>query len=217
MNTRGRRTPKTHTNRTKPKIKREIKREVKQALAANQEIKIFDVNLSAQSLTAGSTITTLSNPPQGVGVRQRVGDDIELRSLRLNYQIVQLNADIYSDSRIIIFRWYPNTGLASPSLASILDNTAAIGLYSQYSWDTRDQYKILYDRTHSMSGTTAAPTSNSTISVMLHKVHVANLKIQFAAGATTGSNQIFALWISDSVIAPFPLISWSTRLRFTDA
>jgi len=208
--------PKPLPNNTQ-NLKREIVKEVKASLASQEETKLFDVNVSAATVGSGGTITALSNMAQGVGVRQRTGDDVLHKSISLTYQLVQLNADIYSDTRIIVFEWMPNTGLLVPVLADILDNTAAIGLYSHYTWDLRDQYKILYDKIHSLSGLTTAPTANSNVNVLNHKIRLPKVKAEYATAATTGSKQIYSLWISDSAIAPFPVISWTSRYNYTDA
>jgi len=203
-------------NQTHVSLKHEIKQEIKAEMLREQEVKIFDVNVSATSVGAGATLIPLSNMAQGVGRSQRVGDSASLIGLNMTYEIVQLNADIYSDTRVIIFQWFPNTALLVPVLADILQNTAAIGLYSQYNWENRDQYRILYDRLHSQSGLATAPTSTSNESVLNRRVGVQRKLMEFAIASTTGSNQLYVLWISDSSIAPFPIINFTSRVKFTD-
>jgi len=203
-------------NRTSQTLKREIKHEIKAEMLRELEVKIFDLNVSAANVGSGSTLNVLSSPAQGVGRSQRTGDSITLHSLNVTYAIVQANTDIYSDTRIIIFQWFPNTSLSSPVLADILENTGAIGLYSQYAWDTRDQYRIMYDRLHSQAGLATAPTATTNVSVFNRKVGVPRKNIDFTTGVTSGSNTLWTLWISDSAIAPFPLLNFTSRLKFTD-
>jgi len=190
-----------------------VRREEKRA----RELKFFDTSQSAVNLAAGASINVLSGIPQGAAQSQRVGDSVLIDHCQYTYAIVQLNADIYSDSRVIIFQWHPNSTLTStPVLADILPNTAAVGLYSAYNWQYRNQYTILHDELWSMSGLTTAPTSTSAISKLNIRIHPRKKKIVFAPGAITGSGLLWLLTISDSAAAPFPLFSIQFRTVYTD-
>jgi len=190
---------------------------VRKAERRARELKFFDTSQSAQSIGAGAALNVLTGVTQGVGQSQRVADMLEYDHVNFTYSIQQANADIYSDVRVIIFQWHPNTTLTgSPVLANILPNTAAIGLYSATNWQYRDQFTILYDKLWSLSGLATAPTSTTTVNG--HNIRLNNMrkKVTFSPGAITGDNLLWLLTISDSSIAPFPLFNIQFRTVYCD-
>jgi len=194
-----------------------VKTVVHKVLNENKELKTFDSNSSAFTVGSAATLTLLSGIAQGVTSANRIGDEVVLVSLEITYEIVQANTDIYSNTRVLVFQWFPNTTLVAPVLASILYNTAAIGLYSQYNWQYRDQYHVLYDKIHSQAGLATSVASSTNMSVLLHRLTNFRKGIKFAPGVTTGSNHLYFLFISDSSIAPFPVGNFASRLLFRDA
>jgi len=181
------------------------------------EVKVFDTSQSAANIGAGATVSALTAVPQGVTQSERVGDQMEFVDCEFTYQLVQANADIYSDVRVIIFQWFPNTTISgAPVLADILPNTAAVGLYSAYNWQYRSQYHILFDKLWSLAGLTTAPTSKTAVSQLNVRLKNMRKEVVFTPGTTNGSNLLWLLTISDSVIAPFPQFNLQYRTKFRD-
>jgi len=209
----------------KSKVKHALSPIQKQAVAAEfakleqreEIILVFDQTFSAANAGSGATLVTVSAIPQGVAQGDRVGDQINFHDFTFNFQIVQINADLYSNFRIMFFQWKVNTGLQTPTLADILQNTSAIGLYSMTNWPLRDQFNILYDEIHGMSGSTTSLTSQSDNAwINLKLSRRPKRRVIFNAGATSGSNQIYLLVISDSAIAPFPQYNLATRYFYVN-
>jgi hypothetical protein len=194
-----------------------VKTVVNKVLKENKELKFFDVSSSAFTVGSGATLSLLSGIPQGVAQSQRVGDQVELVSLEITYEVVQANTDIYSNTRVLIFQWFPNTILSVPALASILYNTAAIGPYSQYNWQLRDQYHVIYDKLMSQAGLSTAVASTTNMSILHHRLTNFRKTVKFSPAVTAASNNLFFLFMSDSSIAPFPVGSFAARLLFRDA
>lgn len=181
-----------------------------------QSRKFFDTWVQAQSVGSGGTITPLCGIAQGVSQSERVADSTFMDALKFTYELVQINADTYSDTRVIIFQWHLSTQISTIVLADILYNTAGIGLYSQFNWPLRTQYTILYDKIHSQAGSTTSLTVTSNVNV--HNKVITNFakKLVFQPNSVNGTEQLFALFISDSAATPFPLINFSSRVVFHD-
>jgi len=178
-----------------------------------EELKLFD---STQALTPSTTgnISKISSIPQGVGVRQREGDSLEIKSLTINLEISLQNADIFCTTRIIFFQWKTNDNLLAPTVAQILESVATT---SMYNWANSGDYLILDDFTIYQSGTAAAPCDSGLQGFTGRVIPLApaKRKLTYNAGATTGINQLYILTLSTSIIAPFPILTIQTRLIFS--
>jgi len=179
------------------------------------QVKFVDVNGSFNMINTGSIdVPGITNITQGVGVSQRTGDTIFYKELFINYNITMANADNFNVSRVIIFQWHPNTTLVIPVPADILQS---VTVYSMYDWQLSNQYKILYDKVHFMTGAANAPTTGSSQgyfgSIDLSRVV---RRAEFSPGVVGGSEQLFILLISDSAVIPFPLFNVITRLTYSE-
>jgi len=179
-------------------------------------VKFFDSNVTAYSPSSSGIVQSLFAPAQGVSVTNRLGDVCFLRGMVINYTINAANADVVSSCRIILFQWKPNANLLAPTVSSILQ-LATDNIYAMYDWNFSDQYVILYDKLHSFSGTSTAPTASSNQNwageISLSR---ASKKVNFAVSAVTGSNEIYLLAISDSAVIPFPTLTFKSRVMFED-
>jgi len=205
------------SKRIRPIDRREVNRIVQKTEKKKQEVKFLDTTISAFGPGSGGMIANVSDPPQGDAQSQRVGDSLEIRSITFSYQSTQVNSDIYSDTRIICFQWFPNTIFSSPTLASILYNTSAIGLWSGLTYQYRDQFHVHFDQVLSQSGTTVSVSGTSNIAIHNKRVTGFRKKIVFSPAATNAENHIFFLFVSDSAATPFPLANFQCRLLYTDA
>lgn len=177
-------------------------------------LKFIDAAYSINPTATGVISATPINAPlQGVGVSQRTGDTIYMKKLYINYAIDAANSDIYSTARVMIFQWHVNTQLATPAVADILQSA---NIYSMYNWQYSNQVKVLYDRVHFFSGLATAPTSASNQgyygSIKLDCIK----KVQFDSGLSLGSQSLWVMTISDSALAPFPLLNIYTRVVYSE-
>lgn len=180
-----------------------------------QKEKFTDMN-GTLSVTSVGTITPLTgNITVGSGVRQRTGDTVRLLRAYLNFTIEAINADVFSSTRIIIFQWVPSTTLTGPPLVAEILQSALIN--AMYNFQLSSQYRILYDTVFSQAGITAAPASSGNQNYF-GPVSVASAlkQLEFEEGVVTGTNQLFMLSISDSLIAPFPIQTWLSRVIYTE-
>lgn len=181
-----------------------------------RELKVFDTALFTTTPSSSGSIQDLTTIAQGVTLTERVGDIAHLKQFWLSYTCNAANADVFSTVRIIIFQWHVNLAFRAPLVTDILqlatDNVNAF-LDINYS----DQATILYDATHSFSGTATTPTASSNQNFQGElSLSKCNKKMVFQVSAAAASNFIFSLQISDSAVIPFPVVNMKARCAFTD-
>jgi len=137
--------------------------------------------------------------------------------LSWNFTLYTVNSDIVTTVRIIFFRWVPSTAFLSPAVANILENPVAANTLAHFNFQTQDNYQVLWERQFACSGVTTAPTTASNFGGTGLVIPLKGRReIEFTLGATTATNHIWLLAISDSALTPFPLLSFVSRLYFED-
>ena len=179
------------------------------------ESKFFDLTVNTSPSTTGS-ISRLSGVPQGVGATQREGDALSLTHVILNYKLVTQNSDIFTTTRLIVFQWKINDNLAVPTLGSILQGASSTT--NMYNWQDSANYIVMWDKTFFQSGITTAPTDSGLQGETGCVIPITTIrrKITFNAGATSGTNHLYLLTLSDSIIAPFPTLEAQFRIVYLD-
>jgi len=178
------------------------------------QVKFNDIAYSVSPTASG---TVLGGIPitQGVTVNQRTGDTIFWKHLYINYTMAAANSDVISTARVIIFQWHPNSALVAPIVGDILQ---VASVYSMYDWQFSNQYHILYDMVHILSGLTTAPTSSSNQGYFgAIDLSTAILRSEFSTAAGNGSEQFYVLVISDSTVAPSPSFNAIFRVTYTES
>jgi len=176
----------------------------------------IDVRSLGLSPATSATVTPLFLVAAGNTVNTRVADTGRMRRFYTNFNIEQVNADVYSRTRVIFFQWHPNTAIALPVAGEVLQDPTFIE--SMYNWDYSGQaFTVLADFVAPSVGLASSVTDNTNLAfygeIPLRK-NGFDPFIQWNAGASTGSNQIFVLYISDSAIAPFPILNIASRTTF---
>jgi hypothetical protein len=193
-----------------------VDKKIKRALQKTMEKKWFTSIATSASVDYSGTIASRSAITQGDADNTRDGDQANLRSFELRYDT--LANVLVSILRCVIFQWHPPTSLAAPVIGNILIvNGQAEAVHSPYSVDYAQHFTVLYDKTHYCD-------TNGTIGQgIAPRVFVTKItsgfkpKMEFIAGASTGSNQIFTLFISDRASTNMPLVRSVTMTRFDDA
>lgn len=211
---------KMKVNLNKPKHSRKNRKETTKLtrnLVSHVEPKYLDVLSVASNIGSGSSLFALSLVPSGDQQSQRVSDFIQPLRLLFNFSLYTVNSDIVTTVRLIFFRWIPSTALIAPVVASILEAPSAANVLSHFNFQLQDNYKILLERQFQASGITVAPTVNSNFGATGFGISLKdNPEIEFTLTATTGSNHLYLLAISDSAVTPFPILNFSTRLYYED-
>lgn len=177
------------------------------------QVKFVDVQYNVSVSNIGTILSGICNIPQGITVNQRTGDTVFWKSLYINYSVNTQNVDVFNLLRVIVFQWRPNTLLNVPVVTDILQITS---VYSMYDWQFSNQFTVLYDKVHFMSGTAAAPDAAGNQGYFGQIKLKGPARADFAQGIAGGSNQYFILVISDSVAIPFPVFVAVTRITYSE-
>lgn len=187
---------------------------VKSIIRKESETKYNDALFQASPDYTG-TLADMFAPTQGTAdANQRVGDKVKLRSSRISIKMTC--GDTVNFVRIILFQWYPNTNLSVPTVGTILFDisTADRAIVSPYVFDYQNQYHIIYDKVF-----TLATTGNNYIRTVTFKPNLKYVKkgIEFTAASVNGSNKLYMIAISDSVLDPDPSVFAYWRVFYDDS
>lgn len=218
------------------KLNKRQKLEVKKMIAVKQEHKAFLYDSTATAVTTAGIIKPLSDIATGAGYNLRAGDQLTVTSLSFKYDIqvgavgLIAAADQYNSVRVIVFKWYNDSGLGAPATANII-TAATDPVNAMYDFDGRHLYKVIYDRTHTVfntpnwNGTAAAPYWSSGIQahydcpkvITVSGKKLGKKTISYDIGTTDGVGKYYALFISDSAFTPNPTIDFNSEMIFTDS
>lgn len=194
--------------------KRQI-RQVKRIAHTGMELDYFDNGLSGTGVNAGGILQTgFSTPVQGDSDGERVGDQINIKAFNFRFDLVY--GDATNEFRVILFRWYQDNNIATPTIAQVLQN-AAFPINSGINHDSLKANKlhIMHDKVYSLTQNGNNGALHRSLTIVGKKL--GRKKIEFNNAAITGSNLIYAVFISDSIAAPNPTINWYSRLTYYDA
>jgi len=195
-----------------------MKKQVKMILSKQVETKYHLYSLSAGSATTSAALASMTAIPQGDTDITRDGDRLYLKKVYIRGFIAV--GDITNVVRMVVFQWKPAT---TPTASDVFltGPSGSIDVFSHYSHDTRQQFKILHDRTFTMIGNGGAPeepyTPVSTRKFSMIISRKFNRQQQFIAGGTTGTNQLYVVYLSDSFASPNPAVTITAKTMFTDS
>jgi len=175
------------------------------------EWKYFSTTVNQANVTFSGTTYALSDVPQGDTDSNRDGDAISLVSLEISlgfYASSQVNA-----CRMIVYQWFPALSSGSPPAPSalLLAVGSALAPFSTHNVDNYQQYKIIFDKTVALSTAEGLRLLNFKIKKFPKR------SIQFSGGTTGGSSKLFLLVLSDDGVSSYPLVSYMSKLYYTDA
>jgi len=167
------------------------------------------------AVSSTPTLVNLSLVNQGVTVNDRVGDELIVQRLEMSYILEQINVNIISTIRVMIFAWRINVTLLAPASTTLLQSFAAAPVLSFPNWDYRTQFVKIYDQMHSLAGLVGSPTESSTVHVLNVVLRNMPKKLVFSPGTTGSNNALYMLYMSDTS-ATNPTISYNIRLVYVD-
>jgi len=209
--------PYRKTYRKKPS--KRFRTAVKKVINSQAERKYLDYAVSFDPIDTLGTlynIGRIGTLAQGVDQNSRIGIKIHVTSLliRLAMFIPAIPvADTSVALRFIIFQWMePYNSL--PTINQILNNQflGTYSMLSQYSKENAGKFKIMLDKTYTMSvdGTRQINTKWS-FSKFKKDLVIAN-----KTPLEPNSGEFYMIVVSDSGASPHPNISFNTRMSFTD-
>lgn len=175
----------------------------------SNDYKVTDTLVNGQGVTTGGyIISLLTNLTPGSGYNNNfLGQKINPVGIKINWEVVC--GDATNLMRIILFQWFDST---PPLAATVLQNNCL----SPVLIDNRENTKVLRDELVSL-----ALPSNTGNAIASGSWYVKSKRIQQAyynANANIWQKgNLYLLFISDSIIAPSPTISYYSRVTFLDA
>lgn len=192
--------------------KKQLK-QVKRIVTRSAEQKIYDVTSATTGFTnAGTLIGPFQQIPQNIGDSQRIGDRIYLKNVHSRMSF------IYGDGtnviRMIWFQWYPNTASETPLVGTILQTLNPRSMINDTNQDGQ-KFRVMLDKTYAMTqnGSNGCIQKN----FRFYGRRLPRKKLQYNPAATTGFNQIYCLFISDSIAAPNPTVDMVVRTTYVDS
>lgn len=167
------------------------------------------------ALSASATIGWAGNAsdiPQGIGNGSRDGDRVIPQ--RVKFTLTLYPGDSYNLLRILYVRYKDNdltSSFGAPKVLSV-GPTGLIDINSQYNYDNKQNYDVLWDHTYTMVAAADTNVRHITKTIKLGKT-----PIIFNPAALTGTNRFFFLYVSDSALVPHCAIDMSTTFWYTDA
>lgn len=201
-----RRAPKTQEKKVRKIVKSELKKEI--------ELKHYD-RISTGFMDNGSLtgVNPLTSIVRGTSPTNFIGNKIKVKSLRITGSFIAADTP-YNVVRMLIIQDGSTT--FAPTVSNMFTN-AVYPLYSDYNVDTRDQYRVLYDKLFVLSND-GVSTANHIPKFFKIKISGKSLRqVGFNASGNPDSGTIMILLVSDSASATHPNFVMSLRTTFTDA
>lgn len=214
------RTFKKRTFKRKPKGQLVTKQFLRSVMKHQTELKYQVSNLNETTTAGTGAIAKIMTIAQGDTDSTRDGDALFIKGLRINGRVKFNNAMgalLTQYVRLLVFQWFPDDGTA-PTVANILNTTGtdSESLYGITNMDRNDQYKILFDRTYEVDSV-GNPARAFKRKLRIPKRH---RRQKFIAAGTDGSNQIYLMYISDTlstIAGVVPTFTMQTFMTYTDS
>lgn len=201
--------------------KKKVTSLIKSQLRQNIEMKYLDTfSEDFFNVTNGGGVQVLSLVEQDTSSATdstRIGDKIKTVYLDMRYAAVaslDTNESAYDTMRLIVFRWKDDDTTVIPAAYNILQATTIEHIMqSEYSWDNKPGFNILYDKIHQLPNTPNAGNAQ----VYVHKRIKLGPIIKYIASSLDGRGNLYFMFLSDKTEAPYPLLNYGFRLTYTDA
>lgn len=212
----------TAGTRARKPLSREQVRHVSDLINRSKE-----TNYTQEAGTANNVYTTAQfwhltdNIIQGDGQGQRVGDEIDLRYVRLSCDLATKStaaATTLNDIRFIVFKWLEDDADLTPTVGAILEDTTTLPIHSPYVHDkaSRSKFRVLYDTHFTLCDRSNGATRS--FRDYLLKFGPKKLgKLSFNEGAVTGKGHIFMMFLGNQASGnDNALMNYSFQVLYKD-
>lgn len=174
--------------------------------AVNIEYKIFNATASGVSSDYTGTVSFLNQPVQGLLDTNRVGDSIKCQNLTFRFLGNRSTVDCWV--RYILYWDQQNQVNAGVDMLENVGSQQAV--ISPKNYDNRFRTLILHDYMHYL--TASDPLCSNEVSIPINK------HTQFIGTTATITTGALKVLVISSLVAgaTAPVVSWNSRLSFTD-
>lgn len=194
---------------------------VKAVIKGQVETKINELTDVSSGISETAAITDFTAISRGEAYNQREGNFIRLQSLVAHGRL--LGQDTPSNTiRFVYFIWHPDKDEDDPTQAEIFvdPNHPWISNFRTMDRDPdeRKKFTVLLDRKYQV-GPAATGWPQKNIVDFTHRINLKNRRVWFKDAATTGTNHLYRLTVSDSLnVTSHPEIAdCFTQVRYKDA
>lgn len=178
----------------------------------NIEFKQLETSQTAYTFDYNGAVLPVSQIVQGTDYTQRVGDSIKIQRIELRFQVAKAAAATNNAVRIMLVRDLDCQG-AIPATGDIIANTgSAIAPMSPKKFLNDKRFSVIYDYLHVVSTTDYCFTDTYT---QAHEGHILFLG-SAANAASMGKGSLFLVAVADVITTNLPVITFTTRITFTD-
>lgn len=173
----------------------------------SQETKAFDRAQTALAIPLTGSRILLSNIPEGTAEGERIGDQIHVQSIELNFQWQV--ADSTNTVRAVIVKLRdPGTDYLEAS--ELFAQGTAYATLSPFNYNNRKRYNILWD-SGPMTLTTQDPQ-------LTRRVNISpKFPVTFQSGSSLiGQNLIYMYLVSDSAVSTHPVFTGFAQIKYKD-
>jgi len=188
------------------------------------EKKFIDQDLAAGALYAlagTATITLLNNIQQGVDETNRIGRQINMKSIFLRGEVHVANTTVGQGAirTIIVIDQEVPQSTGSGVVMAITDFLNVDALYSPNNLNNRKRFKVLMDEVMPLSGCTVS-TGNPNTQIMNRYIKL-NTTVEFNSNnagtiADFTKNAVYLITYSSGLSVTAPVSNLWVRTRFTD-
>jgi len=166
---------------------------------------------------------TCKYPAKGGAKDERIGDEIEVKSLNIRYNLNVSETDNFDTMRVIFVQWIPSNALGELPVNSdpmLFENN--IGDYPilwPFNTQSASSYKVLFDKVYNLNENGIAQMHEN-ILILGKDLRVKKLKFQTDDGTQLpqlDSGLIIGYVCSDSSASPNPRMDCTIKLNFTDS
>lgn len=202
----------TYKKKRYPLSKPQIKA-IKKINRKDQEVK-HKLGQGDTTVNNAGTVVTLVWPSRGTANDQRVGDNIYVRSMWIDYSFAV--ADTYNLCRITIIQWYVNSTVTAPTAGAIYDAYGDYPVYAPFNPESKQLFKVLYDKVHTVSSN-GREVVHRRLRLTRNFLRTLRITEDNVTSNCIWKGEIYAILSSDSSVTPSPAFVWTTRVNFTDA
>lgn len=215
--------------------KKAVRKVARKVLKSNVEYKQYGVAVGATSVydgVAGMFTTKMTNMSQGLLDNNRVGDEINIKSIHVRGLLTAPYGATTNSSvtfRLFVVQYKQNEAIQAPTIGDMLlqsnaNEGADYGTFSSRNIDQLGVYHVLYDRLHTLVTGNANANNYGQPNSEKHfqfKVPMKYLKrkIQFIAAGNNATNGIWFIATTNRTTKAGgnPQITVNWDISFTDA
>lgn len=228
-NNKVRRNRKKKSVKPKTKVDKSLSRRITK-LEKSPESKYLDYTTTALPTTGGIAFSLISHMDDGPDYNERIGSKITAKRVYLQYRIVLDSLQPYQIR--IIAGWdkqangtsglqlFTGTSPTTQELSQALldDRSSMVTINAPYNQNTKERYKILYDRTFNINPSNSVP-ANYVINAR-KMINLNNAVVMYSEGTATidalPSRNLFVTYYYSLSTSPVSQMNFTSRFFYTD-